>query len=377
MRTVEEMKNLTQNLISSYDSQVDAIGAIIDNTYQVLDDFKDKRVILNHTLKETLASGQSLRKKDFDGMMKGILLNQQEKEKEVKQSLKKFMEEQKRRAGELKDALTKGEVEGMRKAQTGIEKGVAEVKGLLKEYEKQQKELAEELKKLLTKGKDLKIRDLKDALRNLQNLTKEKEVKRMGLSNVTAGIKNLTQDMVTSQTNRAVAQAERIASVETLSKETEGMLENFQEEHADRKEEINGMLENFKGDLHKEVHQFMKGVHHFMKGIHSDNVQQNNEVSDLLGGFQEDMEAVRTENMQRRREVNRLLHDIRKEMESFRKDSKERHDDVREVAAAVKSMWATMARARGSAKRASSRNLAETKPTRRKKSRRTGNVRIK
>ncbi len=377
MRTVEEMRNLTQNLISSYDSQVDAIGAIIDNTYQVLDDFKDKRVILSHTLKETLASGQSLRKKDFDGMMKGILLNQQEKEKEVKQSLKKFMEEQKRRAGELKDALTKGEVEGMRKAQTGIEKGVAEVKGLLKEYDEQQKELAEELRKLLTKGKDLKIRDLKDALRNLQNLTREKEVKRMGLSNVTAGIKNLTQDMVTSQTNRAVAQTERIASVETLSKETEGMLENFQEEHADRKAEINGMLENFKGDLHKEVHQFMKGVHHFMKGIHTDNIQQSNEVSDLLGGFQEDMKAVRMENTQRRREVNRLLHDIRKEMESFRKESKERHDDVREVAAAVKSMWATMARARGSAKRASSRNLAETRPTRRKKSRRAGSVRIK
>ncbi len=370
MRTVEEMQNLTQNLISSYDSQLDAIGAIIDNTYRVLDDFKDKRVILSHTLKETLASGQSLRKKDFDGMMKGILLNQQEKEKEVKQSLKKFIEEQKRRADELKDALTKGEVERIRKAQMGIENGMAEVKGLLKEYDEQQKGLAEELRRLLTKGKDLKIKDLKDTIRNLQNLTKGKEVKRMGLSDVTAGIRNLTQDMVTSQTNRAVAQAERIASVETLSKETGGMLENFQEEHAERKAEINSMLENFKGVLHKEVHQFMKGVH-------SGNDQQSEEVSDLLLGFQNEMKAVRTENVQRRREVNRLLQSIRKEMEGFRKESEERQDDVSKVASAVKTMWTTMARARGGAKKASAHGLVGAKPARRKKSPRAGNARTK
>jgi len=363
MRTVEEMKNLTQDLISSYDAQVDAIGAIIDNTYQALDDFKDERSKLSHELKETLATGHSLRKKDFDGMMKSIHINQQEKEKEMKLSLKKFIEGQRRKAGELKDALTKGEVEEMRKAQVEIEKGVAEVKGLLREFDEQQKELTEELRKLLIKGKDLKIKDLKDTIRNLQNLTRGKEVKKMGLSDVATDIQNLAQDMATSHANRAVSQAERIASVETLSKETEGLLENFQEENADRKAEINGMLENVRGDLQKEIHQFMKGVHHFMKGVHSDNVQQSDEVSDLLGGFQEDMKAVRTENVQRRREVNRLLQSIRKEMEGFRKESEERHDDVRKVAAAVKAMWSTTAKARGGSKRVSAYSTAETKET--------------
>jgi chromosome segregation ATPase len=377
MRTVEEMKNLTQDLIASYDAQVEAIGAIIDNTYQALDDFKDKRAKLSHELKETLASRQSLRKKDFDRMMNGILRHQEEKEKEVKRSVKNFLEEQKREARELRDALTQGEVERMKKAHIKIEKDVAQVKGLLKEFDEQQKELTEELKKLLTKGKDLKIKDLKNTLRNLQTLTREKEVKRMGLSDVATDVKNLAQDMAASQANRAVSHAERIASVETLSKETEGMLENFQEEHAERKAELNAMLETFREDLHKDVHQFMKGVHQFMKGVHSENGQQSQEVSEMLTGFQDDMKAVRTENAQRRREVNRLLQSIRKEMEGFRKESEERHEDIKKVAAAVKTMWTTMAKARGSAKRARAYNPAETrgtKPTRRekRKTRRTG-----
>jgi F0F1-type ATP synthase membrane subunit b/b' len=361
MRTVEEMKNLTQDLIASYDAQVDAIGAIIDNTYQALDDFKDKRAKLSHELKETLASRQSLRKKDFDRMMNGILLHQEEKEKEVKQSVKNFLEEQKREARELRDALTQGEVERMKKAQIKIEKNVALVKGLLKESDEQQKELTEELKKLLTKGKDLKIKDLKNTLRNLQTLTKGKEVKRMGLSDVATDVKHLTQDMATSHANRAISHAERIASVETLSKETEGMLENFQEEHAERKAEVNTMLESFTENLHKEVHQFMKEVHQFMRSLHSENVQKRVEVNDLLVSFQEYIKGVRKENAQRQREVDKLLEGIQKEMEGFRKENKLRHSEVGRLVAAVKEMWSTMARARRGAKEVSACSLAETK----------------
>ena len=123
MITVEQMRDVTQDLISSYDARVDAIGTIIDNTYQILEDFKDKREKLSAELKETLAKKESLRKKDFDGMMNGILLDQEKKEREIKQSMKNFLEDQKKQASELKDALTKGEVERMKKAQIEIEDG--------------------------------------------------------------------------------------------------------------------------------------------------------------------------------------------------------------------------------------------------------------
>lgn len=345
MRTVEEMKNLTQDLITSYDAQVDAIGAIIDNTYQALDDFKDKRAKLSHELKETLAAKQSLRKKDFDRMMNGILLHQEEKEKEVKQSLKKFIEEQKREARELKDALSKSEVERMKKAQIEIEKSVAQIKRLLKNFGDQQKELTEELRKLLIKGKDLKIEDVKDMIRNLsqdaefaQTLTNGKEVKRMGLSNVATDVKTLAEDMAASYADRAISNAERVASIEALSEEIREMIKTFQKEHAERKVEVTQTLECFTENLHKGVHQLMKDIHQFMKGVHSENAQQ-------------------------RAEVNKLL-------EGFRKEDKLRHNEVGRLVAAVKEMWATVAEAKRGAKKVSARCWAETeqkKPAKRAK----------
>jgi hypothetical protein len=331
MKTVEQMRNLTQDLIASYDARVDTIGTIIDNTYQALDDFKDKRAKLSGELKETLAKRGSLRKKDFDRMMNGILLSQEEREKEVKQSLKNFIKEQKKEAFELKDALTKGEVERMKKAQIEIEKGVAEVKELLKEFDEQQKELTEKLRKLLTKGKDLKIKDFKEMIRNLsqdaefaQTLTGREEVKKMGLYDVATDIKALGQDM-------AVSHVDRTASIEALSNETKEMINTFQNEHAERKAELNEMLESFTENLHKEVHKFMKGVH-------SENAQQRQEVSDLLVSFQEYMKGV--------------------------------HNEVGRLAAAVKEMWSTVAGVKRGAKRVTARcwtEAEEKKPARRAK----------
>jgi len=338
MKTVEQLRNVAEDLIASYDARVDAIGAIIDNTYQVLDDFKDKRAKLSAEIKEVLAERQSLRKKDFDRMMNGILLSQEEKEKEVKESLKNFIREQKKQAGELKDAVIKGEGERTKKAEMEIEKGIAEIKELLKDFCEQQETLTDQLRKLVTKGEDLKIKELQDTIRNLsqdaefaQTLTGREEVKKMGLYDVVTDIKNLTQDMAASHADRATSHVDRTASIEALSNETKEMINTFQNEQAERKEEVNTMLESFTEGLHKEVHQFMKGVHQFMKGLHSENAQNRVEVNDLLASFQEHMKGV--------------------------------HNEVGRLAAAVKEMWSTVARAKGGAKRVSAHSLAETEET--------------
>jgi hypothetical protein len=384
MSTVEQMRNVAQDLIASYDARVDAIGTLIDDTYQILEDFKNKRVKLSAELKETLAKRESLRKKDFDRITNGILLNQEEKEKEVKKSLKNFIKEQKKQAGELKDAVIKGEVERTQKAQMEIENGIAEIKGLLKDFCEQQEELTDQLRKLLTKGNDLRIRDFKDTIRNLstgpsnlspvdkfgQTLTKAKEVKKMGLSDVATDIQNLAQDMAASHADRAASHADRVASIEALSQEIKCMTETFQGEQRERKAELDTMLESFTEGLQKEVHQFTKGVHQFMKGLHSENAQNRVEVNDLLASFQEHMKGVRRENAQRQKEVNTLLGGIQKEMEGFRKENKLRHNEVGRLVTAVKEMWSTVTRAKGGTKKVSARcwtEREEKKPTRRAK----------
>jgi len=344
MKTVEQLRNVAQDLIGSYDARVDAVGTIIDNTYQILDDFKEKRTKLSTELRETLAKRESLRKKDFDRMMNGILLNHEEKEKEIKQDLRNFLTEQKKEAHELKDALMKGEVERMKKAQMGIERGIAEVKGLLKGFYQEQEGLANELRKLLTKGKDLKIKDLKDMTRNLQTLTGTEEVKRMGLHDVATDIRALGQDMASSHVDRT-------ASIDALKKETDAMMKAYQQANMQREKEVREMLANFQNEnaeRQEEVRDLFKSVHKFMGGVQSENDQRRVEVSNLMDHFQK-------ENAKREKEVKRLL-------ASFREDMKAVHKEVMALAAATKEMWSTVAGVKGGAKKARARSYAQAEP---------------
>ncbi len=327
MITVEQMRDVARDLISSYDARVDAIGTIIDNTYEILEGFRDKRAKLSRELKETLAKRESLRRKDFDRMMNEILSDQEKREKEIKQSLKNFLEEQKIQAGELRDALMKDEADRMRKAQIKIEKGIEDIKVLLKNFCIQQEGLTEELRKLLNKENNLKIKDFRDMIKNLstgskfgQTLNREKEVKRMGLQDVATDIKSLGQDMAASYVDRK-------RMIEALQKETKlrvkevsDLLRGFQEEHAERKSEVAQMLDTFVEDLHSEIAQLRK------------------EVRKLMGGIQ--------------------------------KESEQRKDEVGEVEAAVKEMHSSVAKVKSGARKVSAHSLAEMgekKPARRAK----------
>ena len=412
METVEQMRNVAQDLIASYDARVDAIGTIMDNTYQVLDDFKDKRAKLSAELKDTLAKRGSLRKKDFDRMMNGILLNQEEKEKEVKQSLKIFIKEQKKEAFELKDALIKGEVERMKKAQIEIENGIAEIKGLLKGFYEQQKELTEGLRKPLTKGNDLKIKDFKDMIRNLQTLTRGKEVKKMGNLNA------LGNDMADSYHERkkevrdlfATCQKEDVAR----RAEVNQMMEGFQTENAQLKKDTHKLMDDIRGELRdlfagfqKETVERQTEVAQMMEGFRTENAEIREqthklmdeirgELKDLFVGFQKEtverqtevtqmMKGFRKENAQRIKEVSKFMNNVRGELdelwEGCRKETKERRSEVKtllqdfrkeadQLAADVKEMWTIVARAKGGAKTVSAHSFAQTeekKPGRRGK----------
>lgn len=321
MGTVEQTKGLVQDLIDSYADQVDGVGMLIDATYQSLEDSKDRRAKLSTELKDALAKKGSLRRKDFDNMMNGILLNQERKEKEVKQSLRNFIKEKKNHARQLSEALSKSDVEKLKKTQIEIEKRVTEIKRLLEGFYGQHKELTDQLKKLLTKGKDLKIRDFKDMIRNLQTRKKRGD-KEMGLQDVATDIKAFGQDMVASYTERA-------AFIEELSKEVKGMIKALHNEHAERKAELNAMLESFRKNLNKEVHRFIKDVN-------SESEQRKAEIGDMLATFTEDL----------RKEVENLK-------EGFHKEGKQRRNEVVAMANAMKATRYAMAGVRRKAKTAS------------------------
>lgn len=203
MPLAEDMKNVVESIISSYEARIQSIGAIFDTTHQLLEGFQDnlldtrqERERINGQLRENLAKNESLRKKDFDNMMRDILSAQGQREKQVRSLLKSYLDEQKEVAkvlteslGRVKDALSGGQAQRVKEFQAAITEILAkqdqrkqEVSSELKEFQKNQRQMARRLKGLLAKGGELRIKDLKSMLaefkiQHKEQITRQKERK--------------------------------------------------------------------------------------------------------------------------------------------------------------------------------------------------------
>ena len=181
MGIAEDMKRIAEDLVFSYQSRISTVSTIIENTNQLLEDFKTRRNEMSNHLKETLAKEESLRKKDFDKMMNNILSHQDEREKEVKDLLKTFFEEQKEIAEVIKKNLAKGEkvrIDDFKKMLQDIQARQKarenEVKTVLMEFQKEYKEMAESLRSLLNKGEAVRIKDFKEMVKNIRTRQTER-----------------------------------------------------------------------------------------------------------------------------------------------------------------------------------------------------------
>ena len=190
-----DLKNVIEDIVSSYEARVQSIGSIFDDTYLIFGelqgsilDTRQEREKINTQLRDILARKESLRRKDFDNMMNDILSSQSRREKEVRNLLKDYFNDQKTMAqalrenlGKFKDVLIKGEVERVKEFQGLIKEILAtqeerkeEVTSKLKGFQKEQQEMAKSLKELLAKGGELRIKDLKSMLREFQAQHKER-----------------------------------------------------------------------------------------------------------------------------------------------------------------------------------------------------------
>jgi len=195
MPLADDMKNIVEDVISSYEARIQSIGAIFDSTHQLLEGFQDglldtrgEREKINAELRENLAKNESLRKKDFDNMMQDILSAQDQREKQVKSLLKNYLNEQREMAnalgeslGNVKDALSKGQAQRIKEFQATITEILAEqeqrkqkVSSELKEFQQNQQLMARRLKELLAKGRKLRIKDLKSMLAEFKIQHKER-----------------------------------------------------------------------------------------------------------------------------------------------------------------------------------------------------------
>ena len=236
MPEVLDLKNAAENVISSYETRIESVGAMFDTAHQILGDFqeafldnKEERRKINTELRDILAHNEHLRKKDFDSMTQGVLLAQEEREAEVKNLLKGYLNQQREMARTLREdlakfkhALAKGDVQRVKEFQEMIKEILAnqdarkeEVSSKLKEFQKEQQEMAKELKALLVKGRELRIKDLKEMLQEFKIQHKERlaqQIERREEVNKMLGrIKNKTTETIHPARNSADADKEKVA----------------------------------------------------------------------------------------------------------------------------------------------------------------------
>ena len=195
MTLAGETKHTIDHLVSSYQTKLQNLGTLFDTTHEILFGFQDslfdtkqEREKLNSELRENLATNRSLRRKDFDSIMEGIISTQGNRERAVRDLLNNYLNEQKEMARDLKenlsgfkDCLEKGEAQRIKEFQKMIKEILVrqeerrdQVTSRLKEFRKEQKLIASKLRELLAKGRDLRIKDLKTMLKDFRAQSKER-----------------------------------------------------------------------------------------------------------------------------------------------------------------------------------------------------------
>jgi len=177
------------NIISSYETRIQKIQTafqssenitesshfLFDNVQSSLNDLRKERDLLNTKLCETLAKNGSLRKKDYNTMMSGILCALDEKEKEAETQFLSFIEAQKETAQALKTSLlgikdiTSPDVtEKIKLVKVQLSR-ISELQETRKEtvmksfsdFQKLHNRMIESLNNLLSKGDQIHIHDIK------------------------------------------------------------------------------------------------------------------------------------------------------------------------------------------------------------------------
>jgi chromosome segregation ATPase len=186
------MEDLILDIVSSYETKISTIEDIFNDAYQVtiawddyIEELGDERERLKSTIRELLAQNCSLRRKDFNQMVRRILgeynekkENIEQKRKELIKQLSEYISKQKSLTASLKEQvmqLASGKIE-KDSLETTIsalkslfqndgEKLIAQLRSFqiqLTAFQREQEEINRKMERLVERGNSLRIEDLRE-----------------------------------------------------------------------------------------------------------------------------------------------------------------------------------------------------------------------
>ena len=175
MGTGENLRELANTIIDSYEMRVKTVNGLMEQAYHFLRGFHTELEEMIIELKDNLAKSESLRKKDFDLLMSGLTARRSLLEQEAERVFENFQREEKEMIGRLRNVIVSGgrsslddmEVikEDILKRQKERETGIMKA---MKRIQMEQEELKTALKRLLEKGETVKLKDFKLMLKSLK-----------------------------------------------------------------------------------------------------------------------------------------------------------------------------------------------------------------
>lgn len=208
MKTQPELNidGFFDNIITSYETRVQKIQtafqssenitessySLFDNVQNSLSDLKKERDNLNIRLCENLAKNGSVRKKDYNTMMSGILGALNEKEREAERQFLNFLEAQKETAQSLKNSLlgikditsqdTNGKITIIKEQLSQISKKQEKRKEMVMktftDFQQMHNRVMECLETLLEKGNHIMIQDIKKVIDQIKKSIKSNKNRR-------------------------------------------------------------------------------------------------------------------------------------------------------------------------------------------------------
>lgn len=170
----DRMERLAREVVASYEARISSVEQIIAATHETLEAFRGDREELRSRLRESLAKTASLRKRDFDALMRGLLSLQEQREQRVKGMVRSYLAEQRASARSLGDALA-GRETGMVDMATRLrafgvtqEARASELRSALAECRCEQERVSSALGQLLSNGPSIRVMDLKATLKTIQ-----------------------------------------------------------------------------------------------------------------------------------------------------------------------------------------------------------------
>ena len=188
MEAGEELRALANSIIDSYEMRVSTVNTLMAQANNILKAFQTELEEMVALLRDNLAKSESLRKKDFEHMIKDVIERRMQREQEAEQSFKLFQKEEEEMIARLRAIVFSGnnsgldDIEAIRedilKRQKMREKKIVKS---LKCFQVEQEELRVALKKLLSKGKNVKIKDFKTMVNTLRVQQSDRDAEMIGM----------------------------------------------------------------------------------------------------------------------------------------------------------------------------------------------------